>query len=81
MPALIDPLTVPRHAAADLISMAKASLRSLAKQSRPTEPIVQAFLFFCGALSIFVAVGIVVVFGCESLTFATSDEVNLWQYS
>ena len=38
---------------------------SLAKQSRPSEAIVQAFLLFCGALSIFVTVGIVVVLGRE----------------
>ena len=53
---------------------------SLAKQSRPSEAIVQAFLLFCGALSIFVTVGIVVVLGRESFGFFTSDEVNIWQF-
>ena len=54
--------------------------RSLARQPRPTEAIVQAFLLFCGALSIFVTVGIVVVLGRESFRFFTSDEVNIWRF-
>jgi len=52
---------------------------SLRKKKRPLETIIQAFLFFCGALSIMTTVGIVYSLGHESLLFFTRvqwEEIN-----
>ena len=53
---------------------------ALSRKSRPGEAIIQALLFLCGALSIFVTVGIVIVLGRESIVFFRNDAVNLWMF-
>lgn len=45
--------------------------QQLAKRRRVGEGIIQAFLFFCGALSILTTVGIIYILGSESLNFFT----------
>jgi len=42
---------------------------SLARRSRPWEQTIQAFLFFCAAVSIFTTLGIIITLGTESWTF------------
>jgi phosphate transport system permease protein len=54
--------------------------RDLQKRSRRGENIIQAFLFFCGAVSILTTLGIVYVLGRESLLFFNSAEVNIVQF-
>ncbi len=52
---------------------------SLRKKKRPLETIIQAFLFFCGALSILTTVGIVYSLGRESMLFFSRvqwEEIN-----
>jgi ABC-type phosphate transport system permease subunit len=46
----------------------------LSKRRRLGETIIQAFLFFCGALSIFTTIGIVYGLAKESLTFFTRTQ-------
>lgn len=53
---------------------------ALSHRPRPGEAVIQALLFFCGALSIFVTVGIVLVLGRESVLFFRNDAVNLWAF-
>ncbi len=53
---------------------------ALSPRPRPGEAVIQALLFFCGALSIFVTVGIVIVLGRESVLFFRNDAVNLWTF-
>ena len=53
---------------------------ALSHKPRPGEAVIQALLFFCGALSVFVTVGIVIVLGRESILFFRNDEVNLWMF-
>lgn len=53
---------------------------ALSPKPRPGEAVIQALLFFCGALSIFVTVGIVIVLGRESVLFFRNDAVNLWTF-
>lgn len=48
----------------------------LRKRLRPGEMVIQAFLFFCGALSIFTTIGIVYILSTESLAFFTRP---LWE--
>lgn len=64
------------------LSRAAAAGRAhaLSPKPRPGEAVIQALLFFCGALSIFVTVGIVIVLGRESVLFFGNDEVNLWTF-
>lgn len=63
--------------------MAKTSTRvngkviDLRKRPRPGETVIQAFLFFCGAVSILTTLGIVFELGKESLLFFANPEVNL----
>lgn len=45
--------------------------QQLVKRRRVGEDIIQAFLFFCGALSILTTVGIIYILGSESLNFFT----------
>lgn len=56
---------------------AKSELR---KRPRFGESLVEAFLFFCGAISILTTIGIVFVLGEESLLFFRSDEVSLVEF-
>lgn len=48
--------------------------RSLRKNLRLGESLIRGFLFFCGAISIFVTVGIVYELGKESLLFFTRQQ-------
>jgi phosphate transport system permease protein len=52
----------------------------LAKRTRPGEAIIRVFLLFCGVLSIFTTIGIVVVLGRESLLFFSSGAVDLVEF-
>ncbi|MDX1520721.1 MAG: hypothetical protein R3264_03775, partial [Anaerolineae bacterium] len=52
----------------------------LRKHSRLGETLIEAFLFFCGAVSILTTVGIVFVLGRESLLFFTSGEVSIIEF-
>ena len=65
-----------------LVTGAASSRRAhaLSHKPRPGEAVIQALLFFCGALSIFVTVGIVIVLGRESIRFFRNDAVNLWMF-
>lgn len=51
--------------------------QELKRKTRPGENVIQAFLFFCGAVSILTTLGIVYVLGKESLLFFASKEVNI----
>ena len=53
---------------------------SLAKKCRPSEAIIQGFLFFCGAISIFTTIGIVYELGKEALLFFQTDGVTLLEF-
>ncbi|HVR31209.1 MAG TPA: phosphate ABC transporter permease subunit PstC [Acidimicrobiia bacterium] len=53
---------------------------SLAKRSRPTETLIQGFLFLCGMLSILTTVGIVYVLGKEALLFFLDDQVTVAEF-
>jgi phosphate transport system permease protein len=52
----------------------------LRKRSRPTEVAIQAFLFACGAVSIFTTLGIVYELGKESRLFFGSGATNLVEF-
>ena len=58
-------------------SYAHEDNRALTRRPRPGESVIQGLLFFCGAVSILVTVGIVVVLGRESILFFRNDAVNL----
>jgi phosphate transport system permease protein len=47
---------------------------------RLSESLVQAFLFFCGVVSIFTTLGIVFVLGREALLFFSKPEVSVWEF-
>lgn len=53
-------------------------LVSFGRRARPVETIIQAFLFFCAAVSILTTLGIIIVLGTESSTFF--KEVSLWEF-
>lgn len=53
-----------------------AIAEQLRKTPRLGETIIEGFLFFCGAVSILITVGIVFVLGEESLLFFTGGEVS-----
>lgn len=48
----------------------------LARRTRPSEIAIQAFLFFCGFVTIFTTLAIVFVLGRESLLLVTSEYVD-----
>ena len=52
----------------------------LRRRRRPGESLIQAFLFFCAAVSILTTLGIVYVLGKESLRFFTMQGVSLAQF-
>ncbi|MGQ0600734.1 MAG: phosphate ABC transporter permease subunit PstC [Anaerolineales bacterium] len=52
----------------------------LKRRLRPGEMLIQGFLFFCGALSIFTTLGIVYVLGQESALFFTNPEVDVVEF-
>jgi phosphate transport system permease protein len=53
---------------------------ALRKRRRPHETIIQALLFACGIISIFITLGIVFVLFQESLRLFTSGEVNVIEF-
>jgi phosphate transport system permease protein len=53
---------------------------TLYKKARMGEDIIRAFLFFCGFVSIFTTIGILIVLGNESLQFFTSGAVTLPEF-
>jgi phosphate transport system permease protein len=55
-------------------------LSNLRKRPRWGERLIQAFLLFCGAFSIFTTLGIVYELGKEALLFFRTPEVNLWDF-
>ncbi len=56
---------------------ARGSL-SFGKRARPHENIIQAFLFFCAAVSILTTLGIIIVLGTESSAFFR--KVSVWEF-
>ncbi len=58
----------------------KKKIISLKKQFRPWENIIQAILFFCGAVSILTTFGIIFELGKEAWLFFGSPEVNLIEF-
>jgi phosphate transport system permease protein len=52
----------------------------LFKRPRVGEELIRAFLFLCGALSIFTTIGIIIVLGRESLLFFQSGLVTLGEF-
>jgi phosphate transport system permease protein len=65
------------EATADTAGEANIDLR---RRRRPGESLIQAFLVFCGAVSILTTIGIVYVLGKESLRFFTTQGVSLSQF-
>jgi len=53
---------------------------NLSKRRRPGEALIQGFLFFCGAVSIFTTIGIVYELGKEALLFFRTDGVTLVEF-
>jgi phosphate transport system permease protein len=52
----------------------------LSQKPRKMEFLIQSFLFFCAAISIFTTLGIVYELGKEALLFFQTPEVNLWDF-
>ncbi len=52
----------------------------LYRRRRPVESLIQAFLFFCGVVSIFTTLGIVFVLGREAMLFFAHPEVSLIEF-
>ena len=50
------------------------------RRRRPGEQIIQAFLFLCAAISIFVTVGIVFELAQDSLLFFRDPQVSFWEF-
>ena len=50
------------------------------RRRRPHEQIIQAFLFLCAAISIFVTVGIVFELAQDSLLFFRDPQVSFWEF-
>ena len=61
------------------VTLGKGTI-NLRKRPRAGESLIQAFLFICGAFSIFTTLGIVYELGKESLLFFSSPEVNLLEF-
>lgn len=53
---------------------------SLRRRRRPGEALIKAFLFFCGAFSIFTTLGIVYELGKEALLFFRDPAVSLLEF-
>lgn len=52
----------------------------LAKKPHVGESLIQAFLFFCGIISIFITIGIVYELGKEALLFFGSPDIDLVEF-
>lgn len=64
--------------ALEKMSEKRNSMVDLTKRPRFTQTLIQSFLFFCGALSVLITVGIVFQLGKESLLFFTRTQ---WEKS
>ncbi|MDX1994355.1 MAG: phosphate ABC transporter permease subunit PstC [bacterium] len=60
--------------AADRAASRSGRSASLEKRPRPGESIINAILFFCGIVSVFTTIGIVLVLGTEAAAFFTTTE-------
>jgi phosphate transport system permease protein len=60
--------------------ISEANRYNLKRRQRPSEVLIQGFLFFCGALSILTTLGIVYEVGKEALLFFRSPQVDLWAF-
>jgi phosphate transport system permease protein len=60
--------------------ISKVPQNKLKKRLRPSEFLIQGFLFLCGAISILTTVGIVYELGKEALLFFGSPQVELWAF-
>jgi len=58
----------------------RAGVMQLRGRRRPSEMLIQGFLFFCGILSIFTTLGIVFVLGREAYLFFGSAEVSIVEF-
>ncbi len=58
----------------------KRGTLSFGRKARPTESLIQAFLFAAATVSILTTVGIIAVLGTESVSFFLSEEVSLWEF-
>ena len=56
--------------------MTKKNTHSLSKRPRVKETVIQGFLFLCGALSIFITIGIVYELGKEAFLFLSTDNIS-----
>lgn len=54
--------------------------RNLQKKIRPTETIIQAFLFFCGVVSVLTTIGIVFELGKEAWLFFGSPDISIIEF-
>jgi len=66
----------------DMITeMSDVSLaEQLRRQPRFSETMIESFLFFCGAISILITIGIVIVLGQEAWLFFGRPEVSFYEY-
>lgn len=53
---------------------------TLFKHARPGEDIIRAFLLFCGVLSIFTTIGIILVLGSETLLIFRSGVIDIVEF-
>jgi phosphate transport system permease protein len=53
---------------------------NLQKKTRPGEALIQAFLFFCGVVSILTTLGIVLELGKEAWLFFGDPEISVWSF-
>ncbi|MFP3913511.1 MAG: phosphate ABC transporter permease subunit PstC [Actinomycetota bacterium] len=63
-----------------MTSQTRADKPTFKRRRRPGEFAIRAALFFCGALSIAVTVGILYELGKESLLFFGDPEVTFWEF-
>jgi phosphate transport system permease protein len=54
--------------------------RAIRRTRRPGERLIEVFLRFCGALSVFTTIGIVVILAEESIRFFLGPEVSIVEY-
>jgi len=72
----MDSPTMMVQPKSNLLAKIRTEKPLLRKQFRRGEAVIQAFLFFCGFLTIFTTVAIVIVLGRESLLLLTSEYVD-----
>ena len=72
----MDSPTMMVQPKSNLLANIRTEKPLLRKQFRRGEAVIQAFLFFCGFLTIFTTIAIVIVLGRESLLLLTSEYVD-----